>query len=238
MQKWYCTSAKFRPNFDQLPCETTGMMDELTYDQFVALLRSALHYLFDPVHLRRSPLVALLGLSGEFDQAAALQQRLVATIRELKPPDAEPPQSRAWRIYDTLHLQYVRQLARDVVATQLGISERQMRREQRLAIEALAQQLWRPAAPSDQAGEDRPADRQVATNPPPDPTQTLTKELSWLRTPAAEERVPCAQHSKMFSRWRSRWPGSGMSRYTTNCPTSWPICQSHRWRCAAFCSPC
>ncbi|HQY91012.1 response regulator [Caldilinea sp.] len=166
------------------------MMDELTYDQFVALLRSALHYLFDPVHLRRSPLVALLGLSGEFDQAAALQQRLVATIRELKPPDAEPPQSRAWRIYDTLHLQYVRQLARDVVATQLGISERQMRREQRLAIEALAQQLWRPAAPSDQAGEDRPADRQVATNPPPDPTQTLTKELSWLRTPAAEERVP------------------------------------------------
>ena len=116
---------------------------DLSYEQFVGLLRSALHYLYDPVHLRRSPLVDLLGLAGEFDRAAALQRTLVAAIRDLKPPDDESPQSRAWRIYDTLSLHYVRQLGREAVANQLGISERQMRREQRLAIEALAQHLWR-----------------------------------------------------------------------------------------------
>ena len=116
---------------------------DLSYEQFVALLRSALHYLYDPVHLRRSPLVDLLGLAGEFDRAAALQRTLVAAVRDLKPPDDEWPQSRAWRIYDTLSLHYVRQLGREAVANQLGISERQMRREQRLAIEALAQHLWR-----------------------------------------------------------------------------------------------
>ena len=115
---------------------------DLSYEQFVGLLRSALHYLYDPVHLRRSPLVDLLGLAGEFDRAAALQRTLVAAIRDLKPPDDESPQSRAWRIYDTLSLHYVRQLGREAVANQLGISERQMRREQRLAIEALAQHLW------------------------------------------------------------------------------------------------
>ena len=117
-------------------------MDKLTYDQFVNLLRSALHYLYDPVHLRRSPLVALLGLSDEFDQAASLQQALIEAIGKLKPADSESPRSRSWRTYDTLNLQYVRQLPRDAVATQLGISERQMRREQRVAIEALAQQIW------------------------------------------------------------------------------------------------
>ena len=116
---------------------------DLSYEQFVGLLRSALHYLYDPVHLRRSPLVDLLGLAGEFDRAAALQRTLVAAVRDLKPPDDESPQSRAWRIYDTLSLHYVRQLGREAVANQLGISERQMRREQRLAIEALAQHLWR-----------------------------------------------------------------------------------------------
>lgn len=117
----------------------------LTYEQFVVHLRSALHYLYDAVQLRRSSLVPLLGLQAEFDRASALQQTLFAAIRALKPPDEEPPQSRAWRIYDLLSLLYVRQLARDSVANQLGISDRQLRREQRLAIEALAQQLWQSA---------------------------------------------------------------------------------------------
>lgn len=132
---------------------------DLSYEQFVGLLRSALHYLYDPVHLRRSPLVDLLGLAGEFDRAAALQRTLVAAIRDLKPPDDESPQSRAWRIYDTLSLHYVRQLGREAVANQLGISERQMRREQRLAIEALAQHLWRSPQLEGAAAKSQPLRR-------------------------------------------------------------------------------
>ena len=136
---------------------------DLSYEQFVGLLRSALHYLYDPVHLRRSPLVDLLGLAGEFDRAAALQRTLVAAIRDLKPPDDESPQSRAWRIYDTLSLHYVRQLGREAVANQLGISERQMRREQRLAIEALAQHLWRSPQLESAAGKSQSL-RRTSTN--------------------------------------------------------------------------
>ena len=132
---------------------------DLSYEQFVGLIRSALHYLYDPVHLRRSPLVDLLGLAGEFDRAAALQRTLVAAIRDLKPPDDESPQSRAWRIYDTLSLHYVRQLGREAVANQLGISERQMRREQRLAIEALAQHLWHSPQLEGAAGKSHSARR-------------------------------------------------------------------------------
>lgn len=163
-----------------------SVMDQLTYEQFINHLRSALHYLFDPVHLRRSPLIALLGLSGEFDTAAALQQRLVSTIRNLKPDDDDPPQSRAWRIYDTLNLQYVRQLERDAVANQLGISERQMRREQRVAIEALAQQLWSDLPVTDAAESGAPRNPEPVTNP----SQTLTQELSWLKASTSETRVP------------------------------------------------
>jgi CheY-like chemotaxis protein len=120
----------------------TDQRPDLSYDQFIVHLRSALHYLYDPVNLRRSPLVELLGIQEAYDRAAALQGALSAAIRALKPPDDEPPQSRAWRTYDILSLQYLRQFGRDAVANQLGISERQMRREQRLAIEALAQHLW------------------------------------------------------------------------------------------------
>jgi len=166
-----------------------GDMDQLTYEQFINYLRSALHYLFDPVHLRRSPLIALLGLGNEFDQAAALQQLLTRAIRSLKPDDDEPPQSRAWRIYDTLNLQYVRQLDRDAVATQLGISERQMRREQRVAIEALAQQLWHTLSLAGATA----ADVLHSTEPAASSSQTLTQELSWLKTPTTEACLPLSE---------------------------------------------
>lgn len=174
--------ARFRP----ITPYSMGDMDQLTYEQFINYLRSALHYLFDPVHLRRSPLIALLGLGNEFDQAAALQQLLIRAIRSLKPDDDEPPQSRAWRIYDTLNLQYVRQLERDAVATQLGISERQMRREQRVAIEALAQQLWHTLSLAGATA----ADALHSTEPAASSSQTLTQELSWLKTPTTEARLP------------------------------------------------
>ena len=163
-------------------------MERLTYDQFVEYLRSALHYLYDPVHLRRSPLVDLLGLTGEFDRAAALQRVLTKAIRALKPTEDEPPQSRAWRVYDTLSLQYIRQFTREVVAMQLGVSERQLRREQRLALEALAQHLWQEfdhAAPQTFGSLE-----EAATRSAPEPNHALSEELVWLQSSAAEQRIP------------------------------------------------
>ncbi|MBX3012759.1 MAG: response regulator [Caldilineaceae bacterium] len=158
-------------------------MQELTYEQFILSLRSALHYLYDPVQLRNSPLVEYFGLGAEFDKAAALQQRLTAAIRALTPAEDDPPQSRAWRVYDILNFQYLRQLSRDAVATQLGISERQLRREQRVALEVLAQSLW----PQLQWPATTPAATSAVAA---DAEQALSEELGWLKQPVAEEYVP------------------------------------------------
>ena len=117
-------------------------MEVSIFDQFVGNLRSALHYLYDPDQLRRSPLAALFGVSG-FDAASALQRILTDAVEALQPDADEPPQSRAWRIYDALVYRYVRRFERDVVADQLGISGRQLRREQRAALEVLADYLWK-----------------------------------------------------------------------------------------------
>lgn len=161
---------------------------KLTYDQFLASLRSALHYLYDPVRLRGSPLVDLFGLVQEFDKAAALQQRLIAAIRTLKPSEDEPAQSRAWRVYDTLSFQYIRQLTRDAVAMQLGISERQLRREQRVALEVLAQHLWPQLEdislqPLNQTG---PAVAYAAA----ETDHALSEELVWLKKTSPEQLMP------------------------------------------------
>lgn len=160
------------------------------YEEFVAFLRSALHYLYDPVHLRRSQLVEYLGQGSAPDRAAALQRILTESINSLKPSEDEPPQSTAWTIYDILNLQYVRQYERNVVASQLGISERQLRREQRLALEALAQHLWQKfnlsAACSDAlrvaAGPGEPS-----VEPPAESSSGLSTELDWLKSSPIEE---------------------------------------------------
>lgn len=165
-------------------------MKDVTYEQFVTYLRSALHYLYDPVHLRGSLLVDLLGLAHEFDRAAALQQRLIAAIRQLKPAEDEPPQSRAWRVYDTLTFHYVRQLSREAVATQLGISERQLRREQRVALEVLAQHLWPQL---DAAALQRMAPTAAIVQSVPEAEEALSAELGWLKKTGAEPLAPLAE---------------------------------------------
>jgi CheY-like chemotaxis protein len=170
--------------------------EQLTYEKFVGYLRSALHYLYDPVHLRRSPLVELFGLAGEFDRAAALQHALTEAIRALKPADDQPPQARAWRIYDTLTFQYIRQLEREAVAMQLGASERQLRREQRLALEALARHLWEafdlavPGKAPQGAQETASASR---AKPPSESREVLSEELVWLSNRPPEQSVPLGE---------------------------------------------
>jgi CheY-like chemotaxis protein len=163
-------------------------MGPVTNEEFVGYLRSALHNLYDPVHLRRSPLVKLLRLPVDVETAATLQHVLTEAILALKPAEDEPPQSNTWRIYDTLNFQYFRQYPRQRLATQLGISERQLRREQRLALETLAQYVWKhhftltrtvPLAPVEALAE-RPGRRQAAA--------ALDAELGWLKDPLLDQR--------------------------------------------------
>jgi CheY-like chemotaxis protein len=179
-------------------------LETLTFDRFVGDLRSALHYLYDPDQLRRSPLASLFGVSG-FDAASALQRILTDAVEALQPSADEPPQSRAWRIYDALVYRYVRRFERDVVADQLGISGRQLRREQRAALEVLADHLWKQYGLADKAegavnagslpeGALNPASTALSSGEAP---QARAEAPAWLRDLPPEK--PAALHQVLHA---------------------------------------
>jgi CheY-like chemotaxis protein len=116
---------------------------DINNEQFVILLRSALHYLYDPDQLRRSPLTIFFDVSNRVDAAFALQKILIDAIEGIRPEENEPPQSRGWLLHDVLFFRYVHGYERHAVANQLGISDRQLSRDQRAALETLAQYLWK-----------------------------------------------------------------------------------------------
>ncbi|MCS7222745.1 MAG: response regulator [Anaerolineae bacterium] len=142
--------------------------------QFVTALRTALMQLDDLQSLRRSPLLPLLARKHEPAGPLALQQALLDAIESLK----KVKSPLAPRAYEVLYYRYVEQLTQKEVAFQLGISERQLRREQANAIELLADALWQRLTFVQQAPH-RPtslpegslANRDLA----------LSEELAWLR---------------------------------------------------------
>lgn len=141
--------------------------------QFVAALRTALMQLDDLQSLRHSPLLPLLtgetGASGPL----ALQQILLEAIESLKQSGG----SLALRAYEILYYRYVEQLTQKEVAFQLGVSERQLRREQTNAIEVLADVLWQQRGLPQQT-PDLPT-RQAASAPI-EGDLALNEELAWL----------------------------------------------------------
>jgi CheY-like chemotaxis protein len=151
--------------------------DALNREALIDQLRDALTHLYNADHLRTSALIDLFGLSNKFDASSALRKILVDGIESFKPSPDEPDQSRAWRIYDSLFCCYVQQLSQQVVADQLSISDRQLRREQRAAIEELTDLLWKRynleekimGASADESSE-----------------TVLNRELAWVRQSTPE----------------------------------------------------
>jgi CheY-like chemotaxis protein len=120
---------------------------------FRVQLRSALNHLYDPDYLRQCPLAASFAVPDRFDRPTVLQRILTEAIQSLQPAPDVPMKSPAWRTYYILLYRYVQQLTQDEVANQLGISHRQLGREQAAALEALALRLWDTIQPVDQQGE-------------------------------------------------------------------------------------
>jgi CheY-like chemotaxis protein len=116
-------------------------LDERSRESLTKCVRDALNHLQDPSYLRRSPLALLFGLANRSDTPAALQRILVGAIEALEPRSDESPDSRAWRMYESVFYRYVEGFRQEDVADQLGMSVRQLRREQRAAFEALAYRL-------------------------------------------------------------------------------------------------
>ncbi|MCL5996276.1 MAG: response regulator [Chloroflexi bacterium] len=153
------------------------------HDAFLHELRQALHYLYVTAQLRKSPLLDVFGLSDRHNPVAALQQILTENIRALKPDLHIPPHSDAWRIYHVLTYCYLEQSSQVSVASNLGLSVRQLRRLMRIAEQALADQLWQrydiashadaiTAVTSSGAGE---------SVSQPSIASGLEQELEWLR---------------------------------------------------------
>lgn len=117
-------------------------LDERAREQFLKCIRDALNHLQDPSFLRRSPLAAMFEVANRSDTPAALQRVLAEAIQSLEPASGEPPDSRAWRMYESVFYRYVEGFSQQDVADQLGMSVRQLRREQRASFEALAYKLW------------------------------------------------------------------------------------------------
>ncbi len=150
----------------------------LTREQFIEHLRDALNHLNDPDRLCRSPLAVLFGVAGRLDVYSAMQDILTGAIEELRPAPGVRADARAWRVYDLLHCRYVQELTVPQVAHQLGVSERQLHREQRAALDALACRLLERFALDDAADAAPPAataDRGSST------LGGLGDELAWLR---------------------------------------------------------
>jgi CheY-like chemotaxis protein len=152
----------------------------LSRDQFTSYLRSALHNLYYPDQLRRSPLTEIFGIDQRINASSLLQQILIDAVEKLKPGPGEPPQSRSWHTYEILVYRYIRQFDREVVANQLGISGRQFRREQRTALEALADSLTRDYSLDKQIPLTQENKINEETDAPEAHKEPVPNELSWL----------------------------------------------------------
>jgi CheY-like chemotaxis protein len=172
---------------------------EINNDQLIGLLRSALHFLYDPNQLRRSPLVELFEISKSANPSAALQKILTDAIEKTRPGQNEPPQARGWLLHDVLFLKYVRGYEREAVMNQLALSDRQLSREIKAAIENLA--LLIAYDYNLQVNPTVPADLNVASAQPEIPTAAVSASA-----PAGEgvafswaENLP----TEKFASWKS-----------------------------------
>jgi len=110
---------------------------------FVQSLRKALKSLYDPTILMDSPLFEFLGLEKKGDAVAALRRVLIEAIERIKPDEGEPDGVKTWRLYHVLHQRYAMQWSQYRVASNIGIGDRQLLREEKSAIEMLAEMFWR-----------------------------------------------------------------------------------------------
>lgn len=111
--------------------------------RFMHQLRKVLAALYDPVVLRNSPLIQWLDVTQQHNAALRLRRALTEAIESLRPSETTPHGSRTWRVYQILRRRYTEQLTQHEVATDLGLSVRQLQREEKLAREVLADHLWR-----------------------------------------------------------------------------------------------
>lgn len=157
---------------------------------FIAALRKVLQNLYDPHELRASPLVQVFDVRG--DPASGLRGLILDAIQTLQPGGDVPPHAQAWRIYQIVTYRYLEQSSQAVVASNLGLSIRQLRRQERVAESVLADILWNTddlAARAAQAAAEALGATPESTATGDEPGEDREAELAWLQRSLPSEIV-------------------------------------------------
>lgn len=113
--------------------------------EFGTRVQHMLQHLSDIEALESSPLIQCLparALSTNTTPGQSLQRFILSALEELKPSSHVPPSSTQWRSYRLLQLRYVEGLMIKDLESRLNLGDRQVRREHRRAVNALASKLW------------------------------------------------------------------------------------------------
>ena len=137
--------------------------------EFVALVRDALEHLYDPAHLSRHPLAAMLlpeRLPPGVTTPKALQQALLDAIDDLNPGSALPVGARERRAQQVLELRYVEALPIREAIAELGLSQAQHNRDLRHALDSLSALLYGTVESSQRLRADSPGPVEADVAPP------------------------------------------------------------------------
>lgn len=149
------------------------MAPTIEWHDFLEHLRYGLNHLYDPKLLQKSPLIVWFGLENYVDAVFRLQKVLADSIEQLDNDSANTPFQP--QILHILKQRYIEQIPQVDLAKQVAMSDRQLRREQNVAIEYLATRLW-----------NRYINGKTGGTPP---KKTASSDLNWLTTP--EEGTSC-----------------------------------------------
>ncbi|HMB22194.1 MAG: response regulator [Chloroflexota bacterium] len=147
-------------------------------EEFRKLVKDVLEHLYDTAYLEVHPLlpqVSGVTTTNRSTRAQALRSILKDAVEELRPPEGIPSGSPEWRSYLVLRCRYIQGMTMGQVENELGLSKRQLQREIRKGLEALASILWTNSRVNPDA---QPADEFALMIPPPE----LDQELDPLET--------------------------------------------------------
>ncbi len=156
---------------------------------FLHELRRVLTALYDPGTLRRSPLIRLFGVDKREDEISALQRIVIDAIEALKPGDNVPAGSNTWRVHRILYDRYVDQSTQQEVAADLALSTRQLRRQEKIAQEILADYLWTHYNLEQKASLLDRATQIELVKEEEERTPSRAQELAWLKRTLPNEPV-------------------------------------------------
>jgi CheY-like chemotaxis protein len=113
--------------------------------QFRNSLKDILNHLADTAYLENSKLANLLLSDEESKQGNRIQllrSKISTGIEVLRPPEDIPVHVAEWRCYRILTLRYLRGMELYLIEDELGLSQRQVQRDLKKGIDALASILW------------------------------------------------------------------------------------------------